>query len=126
MLKLSRFLICYCSTNFKNFMCFDFIKFSEIRNALLNSKKIQSSLYSCLHIQVDHSIVESFAQGGRTCITSRVYPTKAIDKDAQVFVFNNATEATITASLRMWQMSSAYAYSYAPFLCFFAFLITLF
>ena len=36
-----------------------------------------------LWVQVDHSLIESFAQGGRTCITSRVYPTKAIYGAAQ-------------------------------------------
>ncbi|KAL1558869.1 Beta-fructofuranosidase, soluble isoenzyme I [Salvia divinorum] len=56
---------------------------------------------------VDHSIVESFAQGGRRVITSRVYPTKAINGVARVFLFNNATEATVTASLKIWKMDSA-------------------
>nr|AJW82912.1 acid invertase [Dimocarpus longan] len=61
-----------------------------------------------LRILVDHSIVESFAQGGRTCITSRVYPTKALYGDARVFLFNNATETSITGSLKVWQMNSAF------------------
>lgn len=61
-----------------------------------------------LVLQVDHSIVESFAQGGRTCITSRVYPTKAVNNDAHVLLFNNATDTKITASLQIWQMSSAF------------------
>ncbi|XP_041995547.1 beta-fructofuranosidase, soluble isoenzyme I-like [Salvia splendens] len=56
---------------------------------------------------VDHSIVESFAQGGRRVITSRVYPTKAINSAARVFLFNNATEATVTASIKIWKMDSA-------------------
>ncbi|EYU24751.1 hypothetical protein MIMGU_mgv1a0026271mg, partial [Erythranthe guttata] len=64
-----------------------------------------------MRILVDHSIVESFAQGGRTCITSRIYPTKAIYEDGHIFLFNNATDAAITASLQIWQMSSAYAHS---------------
>lgn len=58
--------------------------------------------------QVDHSIVESFAQGGRTCITSRVYPTKAIYSNAQLFLFNNATDAKVKASLKVWQMNDAH------------------
>nr|GLL21063.1 soluble acid invertase FRUCT2 [Ipomoea trifida] len=58
-------------------------------------------------ILIDHSIVESFAQGGRTVITSRIYPTKAIFGAAKVFLFNNATKATVTASVKMWQMNSA-------------------
>ncbi|KAK4436374.1 Beta-fructofuranosidase, soluble isoenzyme I [Sesamum alatum] len=56
---------------------------------------------------VDHSIVESFAQGGRRVVTSRVYPTKAIDGEARVFLFNNATGASVTASIEIWKMSSA-------------------
>lgn len=60
-----------------------------------------------VRILVDHSIVESFAQGGRTCITSRVYPTKSIYDEAQLFLFNNATQAKVSASVHVWQMSSA-------------------
>lgn len=60
-----------------------------------------------LRILVDHSILESFAQGGRTSTTSRVYPTKAIYKDARVFLFNNATGATVIAkTVKIWQMNS--------------------
>ncbi|KAL3837893.1 hypothetical protein ACJIZ3_022484 [Penstemon smallii] len=56
---------------------------------------------------VDHSIVESFAQGGRTVITSRIYPTKAINGAARVFLFNNATGVSVTASVKIWEMNSA-------------------
>ncbi|KAL8526403.1 hypothetical protein ACS0TY_015563 [Phlomoides rotata] len=45
-----------------------------------------------MRILVDHSIVESFGQSGRTCITSRSYPTSAVNEDARVFLFNNATD----------------------------------
>ncbi|KAA3455211.1 Glycoside hydrolase, family 32 [Gossypium australe] len=41
---------------------------------------------------IDKSVVESFAAGGKTCSTSRVYPTLAVFQDAQVFAFNNGTE----------------------------------
>ncbi|KAH7668353.1 Beta-fructofuranosidase protein [Dioscorea alata] len=61
-----------------------------------------------VRILVDHSIVESFAQGGRTCITSRVYPTEAIYNSARIFVFNNATGARVAAkSIKVWQMNAA-------------------
>jgi len=63
---------------------------------------------------VDHSVVESFAQGGRTCVTSRVYPTKAIYGAARLFLFNNATEATVTASVKVWQMNSAFIRPFNP------------
>lgn len=58
-------------------------------------------------MQVDHSILESFAQGGRTVITSRVYPTKAIHKAAKLFLFNNATDMTVNASIKIWKMRKA-------------------
>ncbi|RID48625.1 hypothetical protein BRARA_I05129 [Brassica rapa] len=66
-----------------------------------------------MRILVDHSIVEGFAQGGRTCITSRVYPTKAIYGAAKLFVFNNAIDATVTASFKVWQMNSAFIHPYS-------------
>ncbi|XP_019446688.1 PREDICTED: acid beta-fructofuranosidase-like isoform X1 [Lupinus angustifolius] len=61
-----------------------------------------------VRILVDHSTVESFAQGGRTCIASRVYPTRAIYGATRLFLFNNATEATVTASIKIWQLNSAF------------------
>ncbi|XP_076883875.1 beta-fructofuranosidase, soluble isoenzyme I-like [Bidens hawaiensis] len=60
-----------------------------------------------MRLLVDHSIVESFAQGGRTVITSRVYPTKAIYSAAKVFLFNNATGVIVTANVNVWNMDSA-------------------
>ncbi|KAK9203536.1 hypothetical protein WN943_013791 [Citrus x changshan-huyou] len=65
-----------------------------------------------MRVLVDHSIVEGFAQGGRTTITSRVYPTKAIYGAARVFLFNNATGASVTSSLKAWQMNSAFIRPY--------------
>ncbi|KAL2550176.1 Acid beta-fructofuranosidase 3 [Forsythia ovata] len=67
---------------------------------------IDGEKYS-LRSLVDHSIVESFAQGGRTVITSRIYPTKAINGAARVFLFNNATGVSVTASVKIWNMGSA-------------------
>ena len=37
------------------------------------------------------SIIESFAQGGRAAITTRVYPQVANDANSRVVVFNNGT-----------------------------------
>ncbi|ESW29326.1 hypothetical protein PHAVU_002G061200 [Phaseolus vulgaris] len=67
-----------------------------------------------VRILVDHSVVESFAQGGRTCVTSRVYPTKAIYGAARLFLFNNATQVTVTASVKVWQMNSAFIRPFNP------------
>ncbi|XP_039016056.1 beta-fructofuranosidase, insoluble isoenzyme 3-like [Hibiscus syriacus] len=41
---------------------------------------------------IDHSVVESFAAGGKTIISNRVYPTVAVFEMAHVFAFNNGTE----------------------------------
>ncbi|XP_021892465.1 beta-fructofuranosidase, insoluble isoenzyme 1 [Carica papaya] len=54
---------------------------------------------------IDHSVVESFGAGGKTCITSRVYPTKAVDGEAHLFVFNNGTEAVHVEKLSAWSMN---------------------
>ncbi|KAF7148372.1 hypothetical protein RHSIM_Rhsim03G0073700 [Rhododendron simsii] len=58
-----------------------------------------------LRTLIDHSIVESFGPGGKTCITSRVYPTVAVSKDARLFAFNNGTEKITVESLNAWSMA---------------------
>ncbi|KAK9292708.1 hypothetical protein L1049_020687 [Liquidambar formosana] len=57
--------------------------------------------------QVDHSVVESFAQGGRKVITLRIYPTAAVYEATRLFLFNNATRASVVASIKVWKMKSA-------------------
>ncbi|KAK9048042.1 hypothetical protein SSX86_032995 [Deinandra increscens subsp. villosa] len=97
--------------NLKTFFCADQSRSSSAmdvdKSIYGNVVPVMKGEKLSMRILVDHSIVESFAQGGRTCITSRVYPTKAIYNNAQVFLFNNATAATVTASLSIWQMKSA-------------------
>ncbi|KAF2315763.1 hypothetical protein GH714_040300 [Hevea brasiliensis] len=61
-----------------------------------------------MRVLVDHSIVESFAQGGRTVITSRIYPTEAIYGAARLFLFNNATSVNVKATLKIWELNSAF------------------
>ncbi|KAJ4971450.1 hypothetical protein NE237_004549 [Protea cynaroides] len=56
---------------------------------------------------IDHSVVESFGARGKTCITSRAYPTLATGKDAHLFAFNNGTEAVKILKLRAWNMNKA-------------------
>jgi beta-fructofuranosidase len=61
-----------------------------------------------VRVLVDHSIVQSFVMGGRLTATSRAYPTEAIYTAAGVYLFNNATSATITAErLIVHEMASA-------------------
>ncbi|XVE65030.1 hypothetical protein DITRI_Ditri07aG0149200 [Diplodiscus trichospermus] len=102
--------------NLKTFICNDQSRSSAASDV---DKQIYGNFVPVLkgenlsiRILVDHSIIESFAQGGRTVITSRVYPTKAIYGAAKVFLFNNATEASVTASLKIWEMNSAFIQPY--------------
>ncbi|XP_023908670.2 acid beta-fructofuranosidase isoform X1 [Quercus suber] len=102
--------------NLTTFFCVDQSRSSEATDV---NKQIHGGYVPVLkdeklsvRLLVDHSIVESFVQGGRTCITSRVYPTKAIYGAARLFLFNNATEATVTSSLKIWQMNSAFIHPF--------------
>jgi len=56
---------------------------------------------------IDHSVVESFGAGGKTCITSRVYPTLAVFQDAHLYAFNNGSEPVTVENLNAWSMKSA-------------------
>ncbi|XP_031479349.2 beta-fructofuranosidase, insoluble isoenzyme CWINV1-like [Nymphaea colorata] len=56
---------------------------------------------------IDHSIVESFGAGGKTCMTARVYPQKALGRDARLFVFNNGAATIGISRLSAWTMSDA-------------------
>ncbi|OEL31548.1 Beta-fructofuranosidase 1 [Dichanthelium oligosanthes] len=102
----------------KTFFCQDELRASKANDLV---KRVYGSFVPVLNgenlsvrILVDHSIVESFAQGGRSCITSRVYPTRAIYDSARVYLFNNATNAHVTAkSVKIWQLNSAYIRPYS-------------
>ncbi|KAI3960158.1 hypothetical protein MKW98_016882 [Papaver atlanticum] len=103
--------------DFKTFFCTDESGSSEANDV---GKQVYGSIVPVLdgdklsmRILVDHSIVESFAQGGRTCITARVYPTKAIYAATRLFLFNNATKENIKAtSIKIWQMDYAFIRPY--------------
>lgn len=66
-----------------------------------------------LRVIVDHSIVETFAQGGRVCITSRVYPTQALDDAALLFLFNNGTMPVTMQSLVVWEISKVNMHAFS-------------
>lgn len=53
---------------------------------------------------IDHSVVESFGEGGKTVITSRVYPELAVGGNAHLRVFNNGTETITVERLNAWSM----------------------
>lgn len=58
-------------------------------------------------MQIDNSVVESFGAGGRTCITSRVYPEKAIYDNARLFAFNHGSSPITVEKLTAWSMKNA-------------------
>ncbi|KAK4267980.1 hypothetical protein QN277_024690 [Acacia crassicarpa] len=60
-----------------------------------------------LRTLIDHSVVESFGGQGKACITARVYPTLAINDEAHLFVFNNATSNLKLTTLTAWSMKKA-------------------
>lgn len=64
-------------------------------------------MYNVMNVlmQIDNSVVESFGAQGKTCISSRVYPTIAIYNNAHLFVFNNGTEPITVDSLDAWSMN---------------------
>ncbi|KAH9626198.1 hypothetical protein KSS87_022247 [Heliosperma pusillum] len=101
----------------KTFFCSDLSRSSVatdvVKGIYGNTVPVLNGEKLSMRILVDHSIVEAFAQGGRTCITTRVYPTKSIYKDAKLYLFNNATTASVTASIKTWQMSSAHMLCYS-------------
>ncbi|KAF4397395.1 hypothetical protein G4B88_027135 [Cannabis sativa] len=63
---------------------------------------------------IDHSVVESFGEKGKTCITSRVYPSLAIDNNAHLFVFNNGSEVVTVENLQAWSMRRPHISSSSP------------
>ncbi|KAG5582705.1 hypothetical protein H5410_053332 [Solanum commersonii] len=59
------------------------------------------------HYEIDHSVVERFGEGGKTCITSRVYPALAVYGDTHLFAFNNGTETVEIETLDAWNMAKS-------------------
>jgi len=59
-----------------------------VTHCSVSSQSQAALLPPCLVLQVDNSIVEVFAQHGRTCLTARVYPTLARGDKAWVTVWN--------------------------------------
>lgn len=97
--------------HFVNFFCADQSRSSKASDV---DKSVYGSTVPVLdgeklsmRLLVDHSIVESFAQGGRTVITSRIYPTHVANGASRLFLFNNATGVNVKASVMLWDMKSA-------------------
>lgn len=60
-----------------------------------------------LRTLIDHSVIESFAARGRTCITARVYPKMLLAGDGHTYVFNNGSEIVKIKKLKAWEMAKA-------------------
>ncbi|MED6151464.1 hypothetical protein PIB30_082812 [Stylosanthes scabra] len=60
-----------------------------------------------LRTLIDRSIIESFGEKGRVCITNRVYPLLATEKDAHLFLFNNGKHNVCISLLNAWSMKQA-------------------
>ncbi|KAG9459070.1 hypothetical protein H6P81_003578 [Aristolochia fimbriata] len=56
---------------------------------------------------IDHSIIESFGAGGKTCMTARVYPSMALGEKANLFAFNNGNQPITVSKLEAWSMNRA-------------------
>jgi beta-fructofuranosidase len=57
-------------------------------------------------MQIDHTVVESFGDGGRTCMTARVYPEHTAGSN-RLYVFNNGTGAIKVSKLEAWELATA-------------------
>jgi beta-fructofuranosidase len=62
-------------------------------------------------VQVDRSIVESFVQGGCMTVTSRVYPSVAVDKLANLYLFNNGLTPINVRSIAAYPMTQVAMYA---------------
>jgi beta-fructofuranosidase len=60
-------------------------------------------------IQIDHSVIESFGCGGRTCITARVYPEHVATGtgSSHLYAFNNGSGSVKVSKLEAWELATA-------------------
>ncbi|TVU06423.1 hypothetical protein EJB05_49636, partial [Eragrostis curvula] len=60
-----------------------------------------------LRTLLDHSVIESFGDGGRTCITARVYPEHVSKSSSHTYVFNNGSSTVKVSKLEAWDLATA-------------------
>ncbi|XP_039171226.1 beta-fructofuranosidase, insoluble isoenzyme CWINV1-like isoform X1 [Eucalyptus grandis] len=73
--------------------------------AFLDVDPLQEKL--SLRTLIDHSIVESFGGGGKSCITARVYPLLAVEDGTHLHIFNNGNQSVGVPKLSAWSMKKA-------------------
>ncbi|CAD6259171.1 unnamed protein product [Miscanthus lutarioriparius] len=71
------------------------------------SVDIEKDMSISLRTLIDHSIVESFGGGGRTCVTARVYPEHVATGSSHLYVFSNGSDAVKVSKLEPWELASA-------------------
>ncbi|KAI3819792.1 hypothetical protein L1987_13644 [Smallanthus sonchifolius] len=76
--------------------------FGGFVEVVLTEKKLS------LRSLIDHSVIESLAEGGKTVISSIVYPTLAIGENAHLHLFNNGSEIVTIERLNAWSMKTAH------------------
>jgi len=68
---------------------------------------VEKDKFISLRTLIDHTVVESFGDGGRTCMTARVYPEHAASRSSHLYVFNNGTRAVKVSKLQAWELATA-------------------
>uniref|UniRef100_A0ACD5TCS9 Uncharacterized protein n=1 Tax=Avena sativa TaxID=4498 RepID=A0ACD5TCS9_AVESA len=68
---------------------------------------IQKTRSISLRTLIDHSVVESFGGGGRTCITARTYPMHVEMSNSHLYMFNNGTGSVKVSKLEAWELATA-------------------
>ncbi|OIT38689.1 PREDICTED: beta-fructofuranosidase, insoluble isoenzyme CWINV3-like [Nicotiana attenuata] len=99
----NKFKVLICSDQKKSSLGLDYDKTTY--GAFLDVDPVKQNI--SLRTLIDHSIVESFGGGGKTCITARVYPTLAINDNAHMFVFNNGSQHVEISNLSAWSLEQA-------------------
>ncbi|KAJ8533560.1 hypothetical protein K7X08_006884 [Anisodus acutangulus] len=101
--KNDKFVVLMCSDQKRSSLGLDYDK--PTYGAVLDVDPVKQNL--SLRTLIDHSIVESFGGGGKTCITARVYPTLAINDNAHIFIFNNGSQHVEISNLNAWSLKQA-------------------
>ncbi|VAH37240.1 unnamed protein product [Triticum turgidum subsp. durum] len=60
-----------------------------------------------LRTLIDHTVVESFGDGGRACMTARVYPEHAATGSSRLYAFNYGAGAVKVSKLEAWELATA-------------------
>nr|ASW25863.1 beta-fructofuranosidase, insoluble isoenzyme CWINV1 [Litchi chinensis] len=99
----NRYIVLMCSDQSRSSLREDTDKTTYGAFVDIDPLQVKISLRSL----IDHSMIESFGGGGRTCITSRVYPRLATKRGARLCIFNNGTLSVVVSSMNAWSMNKA-------------------